>query len=148
MYGGSPCTPPKAVPNLFHVIKDIFGNKNPDGSKKFYTTPAPGGWNSKWRPELVGGHTNFFPMLVKSSHLSEASVHPLLWSGWEGEGAECGQPGAQNNKLGDPSFYRGGGSRCFYRSDEKIFVNEAWELFNPRNWRDFFNIEKNNRDVT
>ena len=40
---GVPMHPPTAVPNLFHVIKDIFGNKNPDGSKKFYTTPAPGG---------------------------------------------------------------------------------------------------------
>ena len=46
-------------------------------------------------------------------------------------------PGAQNNKLGDPSFYRGGGSRCFYQSSEKIFVNKAWELFNPQN---FFTI--------
>ena len=62
MYGGSPCTPPTAVPNLFHVIKDTFGNKNPVGSKKFYTPPALGGSNSKWRPELVGGHTNFFSM--------------------------------------------------------------------------------------
>ena len=41
--GGPHATPPTAVPNLFHVIKDIFGNKNPDGPKKFYTTPAPGG---------------------------------------------------------------------------------------------------------
>ena len=41
--GGPHAPPPTAVPNLFHVIKDIFGNKNPDGPKKFYTTPAPGG---------------------------------------------------------------------------------------------------------